>query len=125
MPKKVELTEKWVRQYAQANNIDEDVMIRLFQNNALNPAAIKAFLIKFNMDKILAETVLNKNQAKTVLAKEYGVSASNIETVIYNKNTVSKGKQCVICGNEMTRYKFTKNQGVCDDCLIKQANVSL
>ncbi len=125
MSKKVELTEKWVRQYAQANNIDEEIMIQLFQNDALNPAAIKAFLIKFNMDRILKDTVLNKNQAKTVLAQEYGVSASNIETIIYNKKTTPKGKHCVICGNEMSRYKFTTNQGVCDDCLIKQANVSL
>lgn len=125
MSKKVELTEKWVRQYAQANNINEDVIMQLFENDVLNPAAIKAFLIKFNMEKILKDTILNKNQAKKVLSNEYGVSESNIETIIYNKKTTPKGKHCILCGKEMSRYKFTKNQGICDDCLIKQVNISL
>lgn len=125
MPKKVALTEKWVIQYANINNIDEDVMLFLFHQGCLNPTGIKSALIKHNMDKILNETALNKNQAKIALAKEYGVSSSSIDTVLYNKVTTHKPKHCVCCGAEMSKYQFTKNQGVCDNCLIEKANLSL
>lgn len=62
-----------------------------------------------------------KKQIIAALMKKYGMSQSGIEHIIYA--TVSnKEKFCTKCGAGISKYKWTHNKGVCDNCIHKEIN---
>lgn len=120
MPKKIVLIEKWVLKYADIKKIDDEIMVQLFRDDALNPSTIKAELIKHDAKFLQENSNLTKTQVKKWLANEYAVTQSHVETILYNKNNYSeKQYHCRQCGVEISRYKDKKNEGLCDLCLIK------
>lgn len=126
MTKKNILIEKWAIKYAEIKNYDKDTIISLFRDDALNVKTVKAELIRHDMNRVLETTTLSKTQAKMAVAKEYGVTKSHVETVVYNKNIKESNTfRCEKCGAEMSRYKYTKNKGICDYCIIKEAGVNI
>lgn len=52
---------------------------------------------------------------------KYDISKSGIEHIIYA--TVSnKEKFCTRCGTGISKYKWTRSKGVCDNCIAKEIN---
>lgn len=119
------LTLTWAKRYAQIKGYDVDIITKLFEDDALNVATVKAELIKDGYSTILRDTTLNKKQAKLKLADEYGVSKAHIDTIIYNKLESPTKYYCKFCGEEMTKYKHTQGKGVCDMCIAKKVAVDL
>lgn len=119
------LTEEWARRYAHIKGYDEDLIVKLHHEDALNVKTVKADLIRDGYETILRDTTLTKTQARLKLADEYNVSNAQVEAIIYNKFENPVKFSCSVCGNEMTRYKHTQNKGVCDMCVIKQSDVKL
>lgn len=56
------------------------------------------------------------------LGEQYGISRYHVETIIYDK---IKPTSCVCskCGSEISKYKFSKNKGVCDKCIVAEIMV--
>lgn len=119
------LTEEWARRYAHIKGYDEDLIVKLHHEDALNVKTVKADLIRDGYETILRDTTLTKTQARLKLADEYNVSNAQVEAIIYNKFENPVKFSCSVCGNEMTRYKHTQNKGVCDMCVRKQSDVKL
>lgn len=119
------LTEEWARRYAHIKGYDESIIVKMHNEDALNVKTVKADLIRDGYDTILRDTTLTKAQARLKLADEYNVSNAQVEAIIYNKFENPVKFSCSVCGSDMTRYKHTRNKGVCDMCVIKQSDVKL
>lgn len=124
--KKNLLTEKWAIKYAKIKKIDKQVILQLFNDNALNASAVKGELIRYDEAKIVATSDLNTTQAKRLLAKEYGVAFSYVNKIVYkHQDSDPSVKHCTSCNAEISRYRYKKNHGLCEDCVIKESGVSL
>lgn len=115
--KKKKLTNKDLDKYAEISNIPVEHLVSLNNMDALNVVNIHAILIKNEYKKLLDENKYTGKQIMEALGEQYGISRYHVETIIYDK---IKPTSCVCskCGSEISKYKFSKNKGVCDKCIV-------
>ena len=114
------LSEKELGKLSTILEIPVEKLEKLYRAGALNTSGIRGMLIKSDYERLTKEyKQYSKTQIISAIQKEYGISRSMVEMLIYNKqiNPICK---CSVCGKEITRYKFSKNKGICDECLIPQ-----
>lgn len=116
--KKKKLTNKDLDKYAEISNIPVEHLVSLNDMDALNVVNIHAVLIKNEYKKLLDENKYTGKQIMEALGEQYGISRYHVETIIYDK---IKPTSCVCskCGSEISKYKFSKNKGVCDKPRLK------
>ena len=119
--KKKKLTNKDLDKYAEISNIPVEHLVSLNNMDALNVVNIHAILIKNEYKKLLDENKYTGKQIMEALGEQYGISRYHVETIIYDK---IKPTSCVCskCGSEISKYKFSKNKGVCDKCIVAEIN---
>ena len=122
--KKKKLTNKDLDKYAEISNIPVEHLVSLNNMDALNVVNIHAILIKNEYKKLLDENKYTGKQIMEALGEQYGISRYHVETIIYDK---IKPTSCVCskCGSEISKYKFSKNKGVCDKCIVAEINGTL
>lgn len=122
--KKKKLSDKDLSKFSGMSNIDLETLHSLDKLGALDVVGIHSILIKSEYKRLVGEGKYTCKQVAEALANKYGISRYRVETLIYNKET-SKSFYCKECGGEMTRYKFSKNKGVCDNCIISNIGKSI
>lgn len=122
--KKKKLTNKDLDKYAEISNIPIEHLVSLNNMDVLNVVNIHAVLIKNEYKKLLDENKYTGKQIMEALGEQYGISRYHVETIIYDK---IKPTSCVCskCGSEISKYKFSKNKGVCDKCIVAEINGTL
>lgn len=122
--KKKKLSDKDLVKFSGMSQVDLETLQSLNKLGALDVVSIHSILIKSEYNRLIGEGKYTCKQVAEALANEYSISRYRIETLIYNKET-SKSFHCKECGGEMTRYKFSKNKGVCDNCIISKIGKSI
>lgn len=101
--------------------VDEEVLIQI--RSVLDVKKVRQMLITKEFQDAVKDGKYQKKQIIAALMKKYGMSQSGIEHIIYA--TVSnKEKYCTKCGVAISKYKWTRNKGVCDNCIAKEINNS-
>ena len=73
------------------------------------------------MGNVFAEFLQNSG-----LYDEITITQENVQELIsLIAGEVRLDVYCKECGGEMTRYKFSKNKGVCDNCIISNIGKSI
>lgn len=116
--KRKKLSNKDLNKFAEINGVDLNILLSLNELGALDITSIHAGLIKHEYKKLSNDPQYTGKQIKEALAKEYDLSMYHIETIIYDKRKDTHFC-CKECGEEMSRYKFSKNKGRCDKCAVK------
>ena len=119
--KKRKLTESDLRKYTELSNVPVEILLSLNDLGALDVVAIHISLIKYEYQKLVEETKYTGKQIAEALAEKYGVSRHYVETIVYNK-LKDKTYYCIKCGTEMSKYKFSQNKGVCNQCVVSEIN---
>lgn len=111
---KQELTEEEIYLLAKVNdgNVEELLKVRLL----LDPIKVRRKFIKYEYQRKKWSKLYKNQEIVQLLMAKYDVSRSYIESVVYDK-PIRKNRKCVRCGKEVTTYRWTKNDGVCDECL--------
>jgi len=112
------LTEKELRKLSVILETEVDGLRRLCDNDLINIPNSRNLLIKSDFEANLSNDRLTRGSIVHALMNEYDASRSKIEAVIYGK-TLNKKEICKICGEDMSRYKYHKFNGVCDNCIAK------
>ena len=86
--------------------LDSEIIEKLSEHDILDTSACRAVIIRSEYQDI----------------KSLGLSRSAIDLIIYQKEP-NKKCACTRCGNPVTRYKFARYGGLCDQCLVKQVNI--
>lgn len=87
----------------------------------LDARKARQMLIKKEFKDNVQEGKYQKKQIISALMQKYDMSQSGIEHIIYA--TVSnKEKFCTRCGSAISKYKWTRNNGICDCCVRKEIN---
>ncbi|KAA6302797.1 MAG: hypothetical protein EZS26_000967 [Candidatus Ordinivivax streblomastigis] len=68
---------------------------------------------------MINDAKLPKVQIMLELSIKYNTSRSSIEAIIYDKVN-NKSRHCSHCGVELSKYKYTKNGGLCEKCLANK-----
>lgn len=112
---KQDLTEQEVYFLAKVNevNVEELLKVRLL----LDPIRVRRKLIKYEYQRKKWSKLYKNQEIVQLLMAKYEVSRSYIESVIYDRPT-SKNKQCVRCGKKVSTYRWNRNDGVCNECLM-------
>lgn len=101
--------------------VDEEFLIQI--RSVLDVKKVRRMLIVKEFQDTVKEGKFQKKQIISALMKKYGMSQSGIEHIIYA--TVSnKEKFCTRCGTTISKYKWTRGNGVCDSCKTKEINQS-
>lgn len=82
---------------------------------------VRALLINDEYNREVKTHKYQKKQIIEALMSRHSVSRSVIEQIIYKK-TPNKIHFCTQCAAAMSKYKFTRNKGVCDTCIAKEIN---
>lgn len=115
----INLTGKELSKLADIINVPEDILRKINELNLLSSSYVRRVVIRHDFERVSALKEYTKQQIMKAIAIEYNMTASNVETIIYNKKNNVK-KYCQSCGNTVTNYKFTKNKGLCDNCLSQK-----
>lgn len=115
----INLTGKELSKLADIIDVPENILRKINELNLLSSSYVRRVVIRSDFERVSAMKQYTKQQIMKAIAIEYNMTASNVETIIYNKKTNVK-KYCQSCGNTVTSYKFTKNKGLCDECLSKK-----
>lgn len=118
------LSDKDLNKYSSISGVELNILAKLNNLGALDVTSVHTILIKNEYKKLFDSLQYTGKQIKEALAKEYGLSAYHIESLIYDKGK-NKLSFCKECGAEMSGYKFTKNKGRCDNCIVEQINKSI
>lgn len=102
--------------------IDGQMIEKLSGHDILDSTACRAIIIRDDYRRILSEGRHSGSHIVGALAKEYGLSRSTIEMIIYNK-IPNKKCACIRCGSSVTRYKFARYGGLCDTCLVGEVKI--
>ena len=106
--------EKWeIELFADIQKADYKSLLQI--KKFLDPKQIRFLLIKNEYHRRTFGKRVRKTNVVKDLSKQYGVSISYIETIIYNKDP-NKGRECVRCGKYTPNYWWNKNDGVCRRC---------
>ena len=101
--------------------VDEEFLIQI--RSVLDVKKVRRMLIVKEFQDTVKEGKFQKKRIISALMKKYGMSQSGIEHIIYA--TVSnKEKFCTRCGTSISKYKWTRGNGVCDSCMTKEINQS-
>ncbi|MBF0578175.1 hypothetical protein [Dysgonomonas sp. GY617] len=95
--------------------LDEAVLQDLDKLGLLDSTKSRSYLIQAEYKQITGQSKQLKQYIVMQLARKYKMSISAIEVIIYSK-TVNKHCSCKVCQAKITKYKSTKNGGICDDC---------
>ncbi len=99
--------------------VDEEFLIQI--RSVLDVKKVRRMLIVNEFQDAVKDGKFQKKQIISALMKKYGMSQSGIEHIIYA--TVSnKEKFCTRCGVSISKYKWTRNKGICDNCITKEIN---
>jgi ribosomal protein S27AE len=113
------ITAKELSDLARITSVEQTVLTKM--KSFLDVTKVRAALIN---DEYVREVNTHKYQKKQIieaLMRKYSVSRGFIEKIIYNKVT-NKTHFCVRCASAMSKYKFVRNKGVCDNCIAKEIN---
>lgn len=116
---KKSITARELSDLARIMSVDEKTLSTL--KSIFDITKVRALLIN---EEYVREVKTHKYQKKQIieaLMRKYAVSRSVIEQIIYKKSP-NKTHFCTRCAAAMTRYKFTRNEGVCDNCITKSIN---
>lgn len=103
--------------------IEKRVMEILSDNKVLDASACRSVLVRGDYKRILSEGKYGNSHIIGALAKEYGISRSSVELIIYNKE-INKTLACTGCGKPVSKYKFARYGGLCDGCLVAQVKIN-
>lgn len=112
------LTEKELNKISRLLDMGVDELKRLCKLGVVNVPSARNLIIKNDYQVNLSTGKYTKTSIIQALMIEYSSSRAKIESVIYEKGT-NKREECKICGSEMSRYKYHKSDGICDDCVAK------
>ncbi|UYI64324.1 hypothetical protein [Bacteroides ovatus] len=102
--------------------LDSEIIEKLSEHDILDTSACRAVIIRSEYQDIKSLGRYNGGHIVRALAEAYGLSRSAIDLIIYQKEP-NKKCACTRCGNPVTRYKFARYGGLCDQCLVKQVNI--
>jgi formylmethanofuran dehydrogenase subunit E len=114
--KKNTITEQEINKLSIMFGIDAGILIALASLGLLNISKSAALLIQEEYHEMVHNGELPKTQIASILAEKYKISKSSIEVIIYDKVN-NKNRPCDQCGTEISKYKYVKNNGVCNDCI--------
>lgn len=112
---KTKLTTQQIKSLSVLLNQDEEVLKQLDKYGILDISKSRAYLIKAEYKQISGESGQRKQDIVLQLAQKYRLSVSSIEVIVYSKQ-INKRLLCNNCGSEITKYKYGKNEGKCDNC---------
>lgn len=113
------ITTKELSDLARIMSVDEKTLSTL--KSIFDMTKVRALLINDEYMREVKTRQYQKKQIIEALMRKYSVSRSVVEQIIYKK-TPNKTHFCTRCAAAMTRYKFTRNSGVCDNCIAKEIN---
>lgn len=102
--------------------LDSEIIEKLSEHDILDTSVCRAVIIRSEYQDIKSLGRHNGGHIVRALAEAYGLSRSAIDLIIYQKEP-NKKCACTRCGNPVTRYKFARYGGLCDQCLVKQVNI--
>ncbi|PXV57438.1 hypothetical protein CLV62_15222 [Dysgonomonas alginatilytica] len=112
---KTKLTPQELKELSLLLKQDEENLQQLNEYGVLDVIRTRAYLIEAEFKKLSVESKQLKQDIVMQLARKYNISVSSIEVVVYSKH-INKKCNCNTCGSKVTKYKYRKNAGICDDC---------
>lgn len=116
------LTNREKEKLSRILQLDSEIIEKLSGHDILDTSACRAVIIRSEYQEIKKQGLHHGGHIARALADAYGLSLSAIELIIYKKEA-NKKFACTCCGNPVSKYKFTRYGGLCDQCLVKQINI--
>lgn len=117
----IQLTEKEFVKLSEITGVSHHDLQKLYVMGILNETVTLDHLIKYDFDTIRRKDKYRPGQIITRLADYYTVSKSKIMGAAYRKG--HQRHFCQQCGKKVKAAEFTRNNGLCDDCVAKSIEV--
>ena len=110
-----ELSKEEIYFLARVKKIEVQHLLKM--RGMLDPKRVRSILIRYEYRERAKERRVSKRDIINMLMKRYDASRSYIESIIYEKSTSKKRRECSNCGEEITYYRWTRNNGLCNYCV--------
>lgn len=117
----IQLTEKEFVKLSDITGIPHHDIQKLYVMGILNEAVTLDHLIKYDFDTIRHQDKYRPGQIITRLADYYAVSKNKVKQAAYRKE--HQRHFCEQCGKKIKASEFTRNNGLCDNCVAKSIEV--
>lgn len=117
------LKDKELSKLAAMTGVSIDDLTALYDKEMLDVSQVRKALIKADYLRLGKDPRFTKAQIAQAIAIEYGTSLGTVNVIVYDQKTNASNRKCKICGTRMTKYKFTKSNGICDDCIVPQIDI--
>ncbi len=107
--------EDLIPKLSQLLNVDEQALTAVI--DVLDYSKCRNLIILNEFKQAVKEGGVYKAKIVEILMLKYNISKASVEHVIYSR-TLNKARYCKTCRTKMTKYKYGKNGGICDKCLM-------
>lgn len=117
----IQLTEKEFVKLSEITGVPHHDLQNLYVMGVLNETAALDHIIKYDFDTIRRKDKYRPGQIITRLADYYSVNKNKVTQAAYSKE--KRRHFCQQCGKKIKAAEFTRNGGLCDDCVAKSIEV--
>lgn len=94
---------------------------KLYTFGVIDEVKVIDRLIKFDFWRLRASGRYMIKQIVAALSEEYQVAKTRVTAVAYSKKITET--VCTKCGRRIKKAEFKRNNGQCDECIIKSIKV--
>lgn len=96
-------------------NTPKDILQQLHNLGLIDTSSALNMIIKNEYQALIQGKACLKKDAVMILSGKYEMSKSCVEIIIYKKE-INKKRRCASCHKMVSKYKYQKNKGLCDEC---------
>jgi hypothetical protein len=114
----IRLREKDVNKLSKITQIPYEILKQLELMNLLDVTNAQNLLIFSDIKKLKKSNLYMIKQIIEALVNEYQVPPGRITEVMYKKKGV-KRHYCNECGKMIPKAEYRRNNGICNQCVVK------
>lgn len=115
------IQDKELQKLSQATGVALADIQKLYAYGVIDEVKTIDKLIKVDFRRLKASGKYMIKQIVAALAEEYQVSKTRITSVSYGKKITET--VCTKCGRRIGKAEYKRNNGQCDECVIKSIKV--
>ena len=114
---RIKLSEAEFQKLAEETGVSQYDIEKLYSMGLIRDNKVLDFLIRHDFFKVKRSDKYRTSQIVTRIAMFYHVAETRVYNAIYNKRM--SRYYCKECGKLIRKSEFTRNEGLCDNCVAK------
>lgn len=117
----IKLTDREFQKLSEETGISQFILQKIYSMELMRDSKITDILIEHDYKILRQQDKYKPSQIITRLSMFYHVTKHRIQAIVKHKRFMQY--YCEDCGKLIPKYLYTRNEGLCDDCVAKSIEI--